>query len=176
VRGLTGQVLGAGAQVGDGDLAVGQRLGIVAGSQAVEQEDQTASRAALGEFGARTGDRPQRQGDHQRQIAGVHIRAHVAVGLGATDEPFEDLQQDLAQPAVLGILLKLGPRAGEPDRQLGADGRRSWAIGALDEFAATLSERFLAPLDDLGPDGVGRLWEKASAQNDLWRTRGQISG
>ncbi len=58
-------------------------------------------------------------------------------------------------------------------RQIGAEGRRSWTISGPDEFAATLSQRFLVPLDDIGRDGVDRLWEKASAQNDLWRTRAQ---
>ncbi|MGI5472587.1 arylamine N-acetyltransferase family protein [Streptomyces sp. CA-132043] len=61
-------------------------------------------------------------------------------------------------------------------RQYGADGRRSWTIGGMDEFATTLAERFLVPLDDLGPDGVRRLWAKASAQNDAWRTHAQNSG
>ncbi|TXS49112.1 acetyltransferase [Streptomyces sp. t39] len=55
-------------------------------------------------------------------------------------------------------------------RQYSADGRSSRAIRDVDEFATTLSERFLVPLEDLGPEGVGRLWEKAGAQNDLWRT------
>ncbi|MFJ4839347.1 arylamine N-acetyltransferase [Streptomyces sp. NPDC088746] len=58
-------------------------------------------------------------------------------------------------------------------RQYSADGRSSWVIRGVDGFATTLSERFLVPLEDLGPDGVGRLWEKAGAQNDLWRTRTQ---
>ncbi|MFJ3586200.1 arylamine N-acetyltransferase [Streptomyces sp. NPDC090127] len=58
-------------------------------------------------------------------------------------------------------------------RELGADGARSRTIDDRDAFAATLSERFLVPLDDLGPDGVDRLWEKACAQDDLWRARAQ---
>lgn len=60
-------------------------------------------------------------------------------------------------------------------RQLGADGK-SWTIDDEDEFAATLAEQFLVPLDDLGPGGVGRLWQKASAQYALWRSRSRSGG
>ncbi len=58
-------------------------------------------------------------------------------------------------------------------RQYSADGRSSWTIRDEDEFATTLRETFLVPLEDLGPDGVGRLWDKVGAQNDLWRTSTQ---
>jgi len=60
-------------------------------------------------------------------------------------------------------------------RQLGPDGK-SWTIDDEDEFAATLAEQFLVPLDDLGPDGVTRLWEQASTQYALWRTRSRNDG
>ncbi|MGW6588999.1 arylamine N-acetyltransferase family protein [Streptomyces globisporus] len=56
-------------------------------------------------------------------------------------------------------------------RQYRADGRSSQVIRDMDEFATTLRKQFCIPLQDLGPDGVGRLWEKAGAQNDLWRAR-----
>ncbi|MFE1364044.1 arylamine N-acetyltransferase [Streptomyces anulatus] len=58
-------------------------------------------------------------------------------------------------------------------RQYSADGRSSRAIRDEGEFATTLRETFLVPLEDLGPHGVSRLWEKAGAQDDLWRTRTQ---
>lgn len=69
-----------------------------------------------------------------------------------------------ARPAV-GYTLLLSRTV----RQYTADGRSSRTIRDMDEFATTLSENFLVPLEDLGPDGVGRLWEKAGAQSDLWR-------
>ncbi|MFC9268696.1 arylamine N-acetyltransferase [Streptomyces zhihengii] len=56
-------------------------------------------------------------------------------------------------------------------RQYSADGRSSRTLKDVGEFAATLRDRFLVPLEDLGPDGVNHLWEKAVAQNDLWQTR-----
>ncbi|MGW7093320.1 arylamine N-acetyltransferase family protein [Streptomyces sp. NPDC054874] len=58
-------------------------------------------------------------------------------------------------------------------RQYSADGRSSRTITNVEDFATTLREKFLVPLEDLGPDGISRLWEKTSAQNDLWRTRTQ---
>ncbi|GGS25712.1 arylamine N-acetyltransferase [Streptomyces rubiginosohelvolus] len=61
-------------------------------------------------------------------------------------------------------------------RQYSADGRSARTIEDVGEFAATLREKLLVPLEDLGPDGVGRLWERARAQDDLWRTRAQESG
>ncbi|MEV8228935.1 arylamine N-acetyltransferase [Streptomyces sp. NPDC079167] len=61
-------------------------------------------------------------------------------------------------------------------RQYSADGRSSWVIRDVDEFAATLSENFLVPLDDIGPEGVTRLWEKAVAQDDLRQTRTRETG
>ncbi|MFH8759211.1 arylamine N-acetyltransferase [Streptomyces atroolivaceus] len=74
-----------------------------------------------------------------------------------------------ARPAVGHTLLLLSRTV----RQYTADGRSSRTIRDMDEFATTLSENFLVPLEDLGPDGVGRLWEKAGAQSDLWRVRTQ---
>ncbi|MEV0589493.1 arylamine N-acetyltransferase [Nonomuraea sp. NPDC050310] len=56
-------------------------------------------------------------------------------------------------------------------RRLGPDARTSRTIGDVDEFAATLSTQFLVPLDDLGRDGVARLWAKSGTQDDLWRAR-----
>ncbi len=56
-------------------------------------------------------------------------------------------------------------------RRLGADGRTSRTIGDADEFARTLSTDFLVPLDDLGQDGVARLWHRTGTQDDLWRAR-----
>ncbi|MFD8801585.1 hypothetical protein [Streptomyces atroolivaceus] len=49
-------------------------------------------------------------------------------------------------------------------RQYTANGRSSCTIRDADEFATTPSEKFLVPLEDLGPDGVGRLREKANAR------------
>ncbi|MGW7348121.1 arylamine N-acetyltransferase family protein [Streptomyces sp. NPDC054854] len=72
-----------------------------------------------------------------------------------------------ARPAAGHTLLLLSRTV----RQYSADGRSSWTIRDVGEFATTLSEKFLVPLEDLGPDGVGRLWEKANAQHDLRRTR-----
>ncbi|GAA1177693.1 arylamine N-acetyltransferase family protein [Pseudonocardia alaniniphila] len=56
-------------------------------------------------------------------------------------------------------------------RRLGANSRQSWTVSSVEEFADVLSERLLIPLDDLGPDGVARLWEKAGVQDDLWQAR-----
>jgi N-hydroxyarylamine O-acetyltransferase len=56
-------------------------------------------------------------------------------------------------------------------RRLGASSRRSWTLTSAEEFADVLSEQLLIPLDDLGPEGVASLWEKAGAQDDLWRAR-----
>jgi N-hydroxyarylamine O-acetyltransferase len=56
-------------------------------------------------------------------------------------------------------------------RRLGAGGMTSRPIGDADEFARTLSTDFLVPLDDLGQNGVARLWHRAGAQDDLWRAR-----
>ncbi|MGC5288005.1 arylamine N-acetyltransferase family protein [Micromonospora sp. DT231] len=56
-------------------------------------------------------------------------------------------------------------------RRLGADTSSPQTITDVDEFARTLSTHFLVPLDDLGPDGVAHLWQKAGAQDDLWRAR-----
>lgn len=56
-------------------------------------------------------------------------------------------------------------------RRLGDSGGAARTITDCDEFAAILSTRFLVPLDDLGPDGVDRLWVKAGTQDDLWRAR-----
>jgi N-hydroxyarylamine O-acetyltransferase len=56
-------------------------------------------------------------------------------------------------------------------RRLGTDGRTSRTIGDAYEFARTLSTDFLVPLDDLGQDGVARLWRKTGTQDDLWRAR-----
>ncbi|PRX48742.1 N-hydroxyarylamine O-acetyltransferase [Prauserella shujinwangii] len=62
-------------------------------------------------------------------------------------------------------------------RRLGAAERESRTLHSVEEFADVLSRQLLIPLDDLGPDGVARLWEKAGTQDDLWRTRaGQGSG
>jgi N-hydroxyarylamine O-acetyltransferase len=56
-------------------------------------------------------------------------------------------------------------------RRLGADGMTSRTIADADEFARTLSTDFLVPLDDLGQNGVARLWHRAGTQDDLWRAR-----
>ena len=56
-------------------------------------------------------------------------------------------------------------------RQLGVNGRQSWTLSSVEEFADVLSQQLLIPLDDLGPDGVARLWQKAGTQDDLWRAR-----
>ncbi|MFJ9917706.1 arylamine N-acetyltransferase [Streptomyces rubiginosohelvolus] len=61
-------------------------------------------------------------------------------------------------------------------RQYSADGRSSRTIRDMSEFATTLRDRFLVPLEDLGTDGVSRLWEKARAQDDSWLKRTQQSG
>jgi N-hydroxyarylamine O-acetyltransferase len=47
----------------------------------------------------------------------------------------------------------------------------SRTIADADEFARTLSTDFLVPLDDLGQNGVARLWHRAGTQDDLWRAR-----
>lgn len=73
----------------------------------------------------------------------------------------------LARPAPEGTLLLLSRTL----RWLGAPGSEVSTIAGVEEFADILSERFLVPLDDLGPEGVGRLWEKAGAQHDLWRAQ-----
>ncbi|MEU4836252.1 hypothetical protein, partial [Streptosporangium sp. NPDC023615] len=52
-----------------------------------------------------------------------------------------------------------------------ADGTTSRTLGDADEFARTLSTDFLVPLDDLGRNGVARLWSKTGPQDDLWRAR-----
>ncbi|MFJ6513926.1 arylamine N-acetyltransferase [Streptomyces sp. NPDC091406] len=54
-------------------------------------------------------------------------------------------------------------------RHYRADGRSSHTISDVCEFATTLHEQFHIPLQDLGPNGVSRLWEKACAQDALWR-------
>ncbi|MER5321085.1 arylamine N-acetyltransferase family protein [Streptosporangium roseum] len=56
-------------------------------------------------------------------------------------------------------------------RRLGTDGRTSRTIGDAAEFARTLSTDFLVPLNELGQDGVARLWFKTGTQDDLWRAR-----
>ncbi|MGC5015182.1 arylamine N-acetyltransferase family protein [Streptosporangium sp. DT93] len=56
-------------------------------------------------------------------------------------------------------------------RRLGTGDRTPRTIGDVDEFARTLSTDFLVPLDDLGPDGVARLWDRTGTQDDLWRAR-----
>lgn len=61
-------------------------------------------------------------------------------------------------------------------RTLGAGHKETRAIDTIDAFTATLAEDFLVPLDDLGPDGVQRLWERAARQDDLWRKRAVSDG
>ncbi|MEU8332550.1 arylamine N-acetyltransferase [Micromonospora sp. NPDC048839] len=56
-------------------------------------------------------------------------------------------------------------------RRLGADASSPQTITDVDDFARTLSTHFLVPLDDLGPDGVARLWQQTGTQDDLWRAR-----
>ncbi|MEV7983855.1 arylamine N-acetyltransferase [Micromonospora sp. NPDC085948] len=56
-------------------------------------------------------------------------------------------------------------------RRLGADTSSPRTITDVDDFARTLSTHFLVPLDDLGPDGVARLWQQTGTQDDLWRAR-----
>ncbi|WP_433292792.1 arylamine N-acetyltransferase [Pseudonocardia sp. CA-142604] len=56
-------------------------------------------------------------------------------------------------------------------RRLSANSRESWTVSSVEEFADVLYERLLIPLDDLGPDGVARLWGKAGVQDDLWHAR-----
>ncbi|MFC8596575.1 arylamine N-acetyltransferase [Streptomyces atroolivaceus] len=65
-----------------------------------------------------------------------------------------------ARPAAGHTLLLLSRTV----RQYTANGRSSCTIRDADEFATTPSEKFLIPRADLGPDGVGRLGEKANAR------------
>lgn len=44
-------------------------------------------------------------------------------------------------------------------------------IETVGEFADVLRDTFRVPLADLGPGAVQRLWERASAQHERWRTR-----
>lgn len=56
-------------------------------------------------------------------------------------------------------------------RELGADNSGPTPITTLDEFAALLRDDLHVPLEDFGPHAVERLWEKAGAQDDLWKSR-----
>lgn len=74
-----------------------------------------------------------------------------------------------ARPMPEGTLLLLSRTL----RCLGTPDPDVRTIASIKEFADILSERFLVPLDDLGPDGVNQLWEKAGTQHELWRARNQ---
>lgn len=74
-----------------------------------------------------------------------------------------------ARPMPEGTLLLLSRTL----RWLGTPDPDVRTIAGIEEFADILSERFLVPLDDLGPDGVNQLWAKAGTQHELWRARNQ---
>lgn len=74
-----------------------------------------------------------------------------------------------ARPMPEGTLLLLSRTL----RWLGTSDPDVRTIAGLEEFAGILSERFLVPLGDLGPDGASRLWEKAGTQHERWRARSQ---
>ena len=45
----------------------------------------------------------------------------------------------------------------------------------LQHAGTQLADRLAIPLDDLGDDGLDRLWERTGAQDDLWRATRRAS-
>lgn len=76
-----------------------------------------------------------------------------------------------ARPEAGGTLMLLSRTL----RHLGVERGEPHVIDTRDEFAQVLAERLAIPLDDLGGDGLDRLWERAGAQDDLWRATRRAS-
>ncbi|MUL41498.1 arylamine N-acetyltransferase [Streptomonospora sp. PA3] len=61
-------------------------------------------------------------------------------------------------------------------RHVGANPGPPQTLRTIDEFAETLADRLLVAVDDLGDDGLTRLWEQAGTQHDLWQARSPATG
>ena len=53
----------------------------------------------------------------------------------------------------------------------GGTTRAVHALNSINEFADTLRDKFLVPIDDLGSAAIKQLWQSSGRQDALWRSR-----